>query len=273
MNTQNRPLLALGLFLAMAGSAQAHSIAVIANTPATSPGGKVTVFLAWGHRLPVDELISGNDLAQFQRHSPSGAVTPLSRDDRSLQANEIVLDETGLHQVTVVRAPSVFTMYTEASGKRVHARGPKSELVLPEGAQINLSARSSQFGKALIIAGSSESAAPCPPLGHALEIVLESTPGMKGFSPDEPIRARVLFQGKPLAGVNVFAASTTLNPDGSPEVSAVTDDEGRVALDLFEPGTWVLQVSHRTDAPESQRDSYDTESFFASFTIPVSDGE
>ncbi|WP_169977363.1 DUF4198 domain-containing protein [Tautonia rosea] len=268
-----RSLLTLSLFLLISGSAQAHSIAVIANNPATTPGGKVTVFLAWGHRLPVDELVSGNDLEQYQLHSPSGTVVPLKRDDRSFQANEIVLDETGLHQVTVVRAPSVFTMYTEASGKRVHARGPKSELKLPEGAQINLSARSSQFGKALILSGSSESVAACPPLGHALEIVLDSTPGMKGFSLDEPVRARVLFQGKPLAGVNVFAASTSLNPDGSPELSAVTDEEGRVALDLFEPGTWVLQASHRAEAPEDQRDSYDTESFLASFTIPVAADE
>lgn len=268
-----RSLCAIGLMLAVAASARAHSIAVIAARPATAPGGKVTVFLAWGHLLPVDELVSGEDIETYELIAPSGNTIPLNLDGRSLQANEVIPDETGLYHVSLAKKPAVFTRYTDSSGNGVFAMGAKDEVELPEGAEVVLSARSSQFAKALIVSGSSEQGAPGAPLGHPLEIVLDSAPGPLGFSPDEPVRVRVLLRGEPAAGVQVFAASTTRNPDGVPEVSAETDDEGRASLELFEPGSWVLSASHQADAPEEFQSSFETESFLATFTIPVADDE
>jgi uncharacterized GH25 family protein len=266
-------LFAAAMMLSIGGAAQAHSTRVIASRPVVEPGRKTTVFIAWGHLLPVDELVSAEDLMAYRIHPPSGSATDLARSGRSLQANELTLEEPGVYQAEAARKQSVFTKYTTADGTSVFAPLPRNEVDLPEGATIDLSARSVQCAKALILCGSTSTAGPIAPLGHPLEIVLESTPGPKGFSPDEPVRARVLFHGEPVVGLRVLASSTTLNPDGLPEVSAETDADGRVSLDLDEPGTWIMEAVHRQPAPEGLLNSFDSESFLASFSMPVSDGE
>lgn len=258
----------LGLLLATALPAQAHSLRVIVTRPVQEPGHKGTVYLCWGHLLPVDELVAAEDLGQFELLTPSGSTRPLEVSGRSLQANEATFDEPGLYQAVATRKPSVFTSYADAAGKVSFARLPKSEVKVPEGGKINLSARGQQFSKAVVICGDPVDGA-MTPIGHALEIVVEGRAGKKGYSADEPLKARVLFRGKPLAGVKVFAASTTLNPDGAAGTSAETDAEGRVELDLAEPGTWVLEVSHKLDAAPEDRASFDTESYLATLAIPI----
>ncbi|RUL82810.1 DUF4198 domain-containing protein [Tautonia sociabilis] len=266
-------LLAAALLLSIAGAAQAHSTRVIATRPVVEPGRKTTVFIGWGHLLPVDELVAAEDMAAYRLHPPSGSATALTLSGRSLQANEPTLEEPGVYQVEATRKPSIFTAYTKADGSRSFEPLPKDEVDLPEGAKLDLSARSVQCAKALILCGPDAPAGPIAPLGHPLEIVLESTPGPKGFSPDEPVRARVLFHGDPVAGIKVFAASTSLNPSGAAETSVETDSEGRVSLDLYEPGTWVLEAYHNVDAPEEFRTSFDSDSFLATFSIPVAGEE
>jgi uncharacterized GH25 family protein len=268
MSFPKRSLWSLGLVLATALSAQAHSLRVIVTRPVQEPGRKGTVYLCWGHLLPVDELVAAEDLGLFQLHTPSGSTRPLESSGRSLQANEVTFDEPGLYQVAATRKTSVYTSYADATGKIAFARLPKSEVKVPEGGKINSSAKGQQFAKAVVISGDSANRAMAP-LGHALEIVVEGSPGPKGYSPDEPMRVRLLFHGKPLAGVKVSAANTRLNPDGGPEVSAETDAEGRVALDLAEPGTWVLEASHKVDASPEDRRSFDFDSYLATLSIPV----
>ena len=141
---------------------------------------------------------------------------------------------------------------------------------LPEGAKLTFSARSFQFSKAIVLHELAAGAA-TPALGHPIEILVESKPGKGGYSADEPVRARVLFRGKPLAGVKVSAASTTRNPDGVPGVAGETDAEGRVALDLVDPGTWVLDVLHVVEAQPADRAGFDNERFVATTSIPVTD--
>jgi uncharacterized GH25 family protein len=245
---------------------------VIAARGVVELGQPSTVYLSWGHLLPVDELVGEQDLSIYQIKSPSGSVTPLKMtSERSLQANAVTLEEEGVYQVAAARKMSVFTRYTNADGKAVHAMQGKDELELPEGATINLSARSRQFAKAILVCGTPKNGGLVEPLGHDLEIVMEAPVENHGYCLDAPLAVRVLFQGSPLAGATILAASTTLNPDGYPDASFETDDQGRALLDLIESGTWVLEVHHRLEAPEEARQQYDSESFTATLTIPVSE--
>ncbi|WP_406693960.1 DUF4198 domain-containing protein [Singulisphaera sp. Ch08] len=271
MNSIKRPLLlSLGLVLATALATQAHTLRVLVNRPVVEQGKKGTVYLSYGHLLPVDELIDAEALALLQLHTPTGSVKPLAMTGKSLHANEVIFDEPGLYQAATARKPLIYCTYTDASGKPAFARVPKSEFKLPEGGKFVLGAKGHQYSKALILCGETSSQAPAP-LGHTLEIVVESQPGKQGYSADAPVKARVLFQGKPLAGVKVDAASTTLSPDGLPETAAETDSEGRVTLELPEPGTWILNVTYKRDSAPADRQAFDIESYVATFAIPIAE--
>ncbi len=269
--TLQRATITLVLVLAFASLAQGHITRLLVTRPISQPGGKTTVYIGWGHLLPVDELVSAEDMKDYRVHTPSGSIVTLELSGRSLQAQEITLEEPGLYQVEISRKPTIFTRYTTAEGKPVFALAPKNEVEIPEGAKIEISAKSEQYAKALILCGSETSTDSPSALGQPLEIVPLTSPGPKGFSPDEPVRVQVLYDGKPLAGATVYAACTTLNPDGIGELSAETDDQGQVSLELYEPGTWLLETSHRTDAPASLRESFNNLSYLHSFSIPVAD--
>jgi uncharacterized GH25 family protein len=258
------------LVVATAFVAQAHTLRVLVSRPVPVQGFKTTAYLSYGHLLPVDELIPANEVGPYQIHAPNGSIKPLATSGTSLHANEVSFYQAGLYQLAVTRLPITYVAYTDASGAALFARLPKDQFKLPEGAKLTTSARSYQFSKAVVLNDLTEGKA-TPALGHALEIVVEGKPSKDGYSADEPVRARVLFKGKPLAGVKVSAASISRNPDGIPEVAGETDSEGRVALDLAEPGTWILDVLHLIESSPDVRASYDNERFVATLAIPVAD--
>lgn len=270
MSTFKRPLLTLGLVLVTALAAQAHTLRVLVNRAVVEPGKKVTIYLNYGHLLPVDELIDAEAVSSLQLHTPNGSVKPLPTSGKSLHANEVIFDAPGLYQPATVRKPLVYCTYTDATGKPAFARVPKNEFKLPEGGKFVLATKGHQYSKALILCGEASAQSPAP-LGHRLEIVVESLIGKLGYSADAPVKARVLFDGKPLSGIKVDAASTTLSPDGLPETAAETDADGRVSLELPEPGTWVLNVTHKFDSAPGDRKAFDVESHVATFAIPVAE--
>lgn len=260
--------LALAL-LVLAAGARAHTLRVISTYPGVEPGGKSTVYLSWGHLLPVDELIRGEDVERFEVRSPSGSVTPLKVEELSLQAHALTFPDAGVHQVAALRKPSVFTRYTDASGKTVFSRQAKDELKLPAGGKLIAAARSIQSAKTLVVVGEGVAGRPVEPLGHALEIVPDAAPAADGYPIDKPASFRVLFQGKPLAGTTIVAVSAVRNPDGVGEVSVETDSEGRAILELDETGTWILEAHHLTDPPADQKHRFDSESYTATLAIGV----
>ncbi|WP_422928286.1 DUF4198 domain-containing protein [Singulisphaera sp. PoT] len=270
MKTLQRTLLAFALIVASSLPAWSHTLRVLVTRPVPHQGFKNTAYLSYGHLLPVDELIPAEEVGDYQIHTPSGSIKPLEKSGKSMHANEVVFEEPGLYQVAVVRKPLTYVSYTESSGKLGFMRLPKDKAKLPEGAKLNASAKSHQFSKAVVLNEIAEGQA-TPALGHALEIVIEEKPGKNGYSADAPIKARVLFQGKPLANTKLSAASTTRNPDGVPTVSAETDAEGRASLELIEPGTWVLDVLHVIPSSPEDRHAFDNERYVATVAIPVSD--
>ena len=270
MKLARRWMATLGLVAAVAVPTHGHTLRVLVTRPVPQPGMKNTVYLSYGHLLPVDEVIAADEVGPYQIHTPSGSIQPLQLAGKSLQANDVSFTEPGLYQVAVTRKPITYVSYTDAAGKTGSARVPKTEAKLPEGAKLTFSARSYNFSKAVVL-NEVTSGTETPALGHPLEILVESKPGPKGYSADGKTQVRVVFRGKPLAGVKVGAASTTRNPDGLPEVSAETDSDGRASLDLVEPGTWVLDVLHVVEADPADRARFDNERFVATTSIPVTD--
>ena len=106
------------------------------------------------------------------------------------------------------------------------------------------------------------------PLGHPLELVLESHPVL-GSGPGKPIVVRLLFQGKPLADhvVSFIPRGATLAEGFDAEHERKTDAEGRCRYTPKE-GNLVLVVTHLVN-PEEQGEGYDKASYAATLVLDV----
>jgi len=104
------------------------------------------------------------------------------------------------------------------------------------------------------------------PVGHVLEIVPEKDPST--LTAGESLPVRVLFRGKPLAGVRVSAASAGAQMKGHDfPVTAETDANGRALLKLDRAGLWYARLIHMVPAQDDPE--VDWRSFFATLTFEV----
>ena len=123
----SRPLCApAALFLAAAPCCRAHDMKVLASQLTVAKvGRKTTIYLSWGDRLPVDDLIDAESIARYDLLSPAGDAAPLKKADLGLQTNVVELKNAGVHQVVVVRKPGTNTFVLDAEGKRQLSAVPR----------------------------------------------------------------------------------------------------------------------------------------------------
>lgn len=99
-------------------------------------------------------------------------------------------------------------------------------------------------------------------LGFTVEIVAESNP-LKLHAGD-PMRVRILHEGKPLAGALVKAIALE-DPDNT--LFARSGKDGRVSLRLARQGVWLVKAVHMVSAPGET--GADWESLWASLTFEI----
>lgn len=245
-------------------SAKAHEIKVLASTHALpEAGSKVTVYLAWGHRVPVDDLIDAKTLEQYELVAPDGSKSPLKAEGTSLQANALLLDKQGIYQASVQRKTSMMTYVFDADGIRQMKRGGKSSVT--EG-KIDVASRSYQCGKAVIVVGKPSEDA-LKPLGHVIEIVPLAAPSKWNSNADLPFQ--VLVNGKPHASAEVVARPIGFKPDEAWSYSTHTNKTGIATIRPDRAATWVLKVNVKRPAPEADRKEIDQESLTATLTLEV----
>ena len=107
-----------------------------------------------------------------------------------------------------------------------------------------------------------------PPLGHPLELVLESHPVI-GCGPGRKIAVRLLLRGKPLADhvVSFIPRGTQLAAGFDPAYERRTDAEGRCDYTPRD-GNLVLVVAHLA-AAEEKGEGYDKTSYSATLVLNV----
>lgn len=100
------------------------------------------------------------------------------------------------------------------------------------------------------------------PIGQTLEIVPLSNPA--NFAVDEFFGMQVLFEGKPLAGVDVGVISPYLENTHDNEQRAFwgkTDKNGRINIKLFKAGEYAVSVLYKTaykDSSECDENVYES---------------
>ncbi|WP_010582303.1 DUF4198 domain-containing protein [Schlesneria paludicola] len=106
------------------------------------------------------------------------------------------------------------------------------------------------------------------PLGHAMELVPLANP-ITAMGPNEPIRVKLFYQSKPLAGARVsfIPRGATLTEGFDKDHEAMTDTEG-VAAFIPKEGNVVLVVVHHPVA-DQKGDGFEKTHYTATLTISV----
>lgn len=123
----------------------------------------------------------------------------------------------------------------------------------------------SRRAKALIRVGGLDSGIdPTRPVGQTLEVVPDRNP--YALRPDEPLTARIFYQGKPLPG----ALATLYQIRGgeakeAPDASQRSDADGRVSFAIPKQGAWQINVIWGRPIAQHKRAKYET--VFSSLTF------
>jgi uncharacterized GH25 family protein len=257
-----RVLLVLAALPAAALLSPAHDTWVQTNTHVVRTGDAVHVDLMLGnhgndHRdFKLAGKLAVDAVGTFEVVAPDGKRYDLRPDLADLG----YAPKEGFHSARF--APAAAGLYVAAQ---------TSDSVVNHGSPV----RSVRSAKAYFLASPSldKVRADWPgfdkPLGHALELVPEANP-VAPMGPGTPIRVKLLFRGKPLAGAKVsfVPRGVALKEGLDPEYERVTAADGKAR---FTPktGTYYLVVAHHTEPARAGETRYESVKYAATLTVLV----
>jgi hypothetical protein len=75
------------LTVAQGSACRAHDLKVLVSRLVAAPGDQDTIYVSYGHVLPVDSPIDADWLKDYHVVTPSGSISHLVKEGISLQAN------------------------------------------------------------------------------------------------------------------------------------------------------------------------------------------
>jgi len=250
-----------------AATLAAHDTWLVPTQFRVTPGQPVQVALNTSEDFPTSEAAPAPErIARFETVTAGGsaAVASYRVEGQSLVAE--VTPGPGLTLVAAVTHPRlivleapVFTEYITEEGLEqiVAARAQRGESDKP-GRE-----RYSKVTK-LALCAEGEGADFRRPLGLQVEIVPETNPC--GLRVGDTLRVQVLFQGRPLANVQVGAGYAGVHGHHYP-VWVKTDVEGRAAIPFDRAGAWFVRTLHMI--PSTEFEDADWQSWFSTLTFEV----
>jgi uncharacterized GH25 family protein len=254
--------LAIGLVLALTGSALGHYTFVLPEKFRVASGEELTIGFHASDSFP--------ESTQLPRRLQSAT---LHTGKQSIPLPEFRAD--GLRQLTTVKPPAGYSIITAENPPRsadmkadeflqylkeesltgvIEARqkAGESEKVGRE--------RYSMYLKSIVLSGKADSGYKHI-VGMPIEIVPEADPS--GIKAGGSLPVRVLFKGKVAPGLQIFAASAK-----TPATKNIgkTDRNGRVSVPVTSSGAWRLHtiLMERVTLPDA-----DWESFWATLTFEI----
>jgi len=261
----------LGLFLSVcllfSASAFAHTLWI--NATDYSPkvylkfGAGSKVYFGWGHRYPVSDFLSIDDLQEFSLIYPDGERKKITPNSGGFLATQINFKQPGLYIVSAAKKPGFYTMYVE-KGKVHHEIGPKTGL---EG--VILSLYYEQYTKSLISVGEAEDDSFSKPVGHKLEVIpLENPYKLKGCG-GHFLPVKVLFDGKPAQYCKVYATYSGFSTGDDFAYTTSTNSEGIAKIRLVHWGPWLIKANMKLPAPDYLKDKCNELNYTATLTFEV----
>jgi hypothetical protein len=247
--------------------ANAHDLWLVADPPSVAAGAPLHLEAATGMRFAESlSAVTPERIAGFwvldaagQRHEVTGARTDgnLLRADVSLEAPGVALAALAIKPRTLELSAQDFNEYLEHDGlpqilEQRRARGELEKAVRESYAK---------YAKAIVTVGTGGSQdLATRPAGLRIEIVPLAVPG--GVGDGEELPVQVLFEGRPLEGVYVYALAAGAEEyvDGHR-----TDGEGKATVPLPAGGLMSLHCIHMR--PHADTGIADWESFFATVSF------
>jgi uncharacterized GH25 family protein len=263
----SRSLAALASLVVVAGAAplSAHDFWIEPSAYRAAAGSPIDIALRVGEGYRGDDVARDETrIRRFLVAGPAGEQA-IPGENGVSPAGRVTLQTEGLVVLGYHNRPSAITLeadkfeaYLGEEGlERISAlraaRGEKSK----PGREIY-----SRCAKALVVFGRRSTGGHDRRLGLPLELVPEANPYLANGG---RLRVRVLFHDRPLEGALVVALAREA-PDRT--LSARSDAEGRVVLDLAGDRTWLVKTVHMVPAPAGS--GADWESLWGSLTFQTS---
>ena len=245
MTVSVKSILFCGAALAASYNAQAHVPYLNPASFEPARGGWVSLDAAFADRFFLPEAVFDN--SQFVVRTPAGEQLPLQQvhygQTRATAEHKVEQDGTYRFS-TGLRYGAVFHTY-EQNGERKNSRDPA--FVLPEGAKSLAHFQAVTRAETYVSKGAPDQAAVAA-TNEALELAFLSHPN--DLYSDSTVRAKVLFNGKPLAQQEVKLYQIVKGADDEKVTAALNSDSaGVISFNPQQPGTYFLVSRYRTDAP------------------------
>ena len=256
-------ILLIGLVAAPA--ARAHDFWIEPSTYAPTPGQRVVVRLRVGDHFPGDPF--ARTPKRIERFALLGgaAEVEVPGAEGVDPAGFVVAGQPGIYQIVYDSNHASIELSGEKFERHLAEQGLERISELRKKAGGSASAAKEIYSrsvKALIAVGESPGEGYDRPAGLPLELIPEKNPFQ--LAPGSELPLRLLYQGKPLAGVWVEARNSRRTEE---RVSGRTDRDGRVRLRLASGGPWLVKAVHMVAAPKES--GADWESLWASLTFAV----
>jgi uncharacterized GH25 family protein len=256
-------LAVVGLSLSLATTGRAHDLRILVARMMAAPGQDDTVYVSYGHVLPVDQPIDADWLQDYFVKTPSGSILTMVKEGISLQSNVIHVEELGLYQAVATQKPAVWTEVVDTKGVHTHVRSAKKSIKEGTAEHAMLIKK---YAKAMLVSGS-QSTSPPEALGHELEIVpVEPSNDWKA---GHDLKFKLLYRGKPLPSADLVATYIGFKPDAAWCYATTGDAKGVATVRPQQAGTWVLRVKTTRGAARDKQEEYDEEVVTATLVLEI----
>ena len=245
----------------------AHDTWLVTERFFVAPGARVQVALNTSEDFPKPEAAPTPDRITnfFVQGRGRMPVSGYRVEEKSLVA-DVQVGDVGHYVVAATTRPRTLVMPAADFNQYLNEEGLLHILtVRQQREQTEAPSRESysKIAKLALCAGEPSDENFRQPLGLRLEIVPLASPCRLRVGDTLPVQ--VVFQGQPLAGVQVGAGYAGVHGHNYP-VWVKTDAEGRATIPLDRPGAWFVRTLHMI--PASSPDA-DWESWFSTLTFAV----
>ena len=224
--------------LSLAPCLHAHSLWLNVDDDEPKVGQTVRVKIGWGHNFPEVEVIKEGLLKDVCSVDSNGTRMPLKQI--SSTEFEFVPKAQGCYTLLANVHPGFVSKTPE--GYQLQSKKGLEDVVFCFRYDIR--------AKAFVYEGH-EAKTSGEALGDILEIIPLKTP--KDLKKGETLPVKILYEGKPLASVEVKATYAGFSDQPHTfAVSTKTDAKGLAQIDILEKGDWWVNVVHEVPYPHTE---------------------
>jgi uncharacterized GH25 family protein len=245
-----RTALLAGATLFASSSAMAHYPWLLSSAHAPAEGQTATIYLAWGHKFPLESFMDRSRIDKVSLVSADGGQVGLEATDSGYVTPRLT---PGVNMVLASQKSGFFTR-TRQGSKRQSKEGLKDV--------IRCSYSSNNMKTILNVGNGSDG------LNRAtdqpLDIIPLSNPAK--LKVGDRMNVRITMRGEPYSGM-VYATYAGFSTEGAYAYTVETDNEGKASIRILHPGQWLVRARVEQEYPD--RSVCDIEAYTSTLTFAI----